>query len=442
MDQLRGKTISATAEGKMTRRESALPPDVVAHAMEWLTHGDVASAAAVCRGWSGGCSSEKLWRLQYARTFSNQGGGGGGKQGEDVKGDGSVVSALPPPPPVCSDSKVVCADGASTLWRSRFARRLSIERNWEELSRGDRGAADASRFASHTFGKQSRSVTSICVWWGLGVLITSSMDNNVRVWELESGACERVLEGHTSVVWCLAGDSSQDLVVSGSGDRTLRVWQVSTGQCLQILAAGTGVYSVALLPNKVIVSGGDGGVIKVWDGEQGTCTKTLTGGGTVVGAVVSDGKRIFSGQHSGDIRMFEMESGACTETLLHAPREVRYVPCAVRCLLLSPSGDALVAGCDDGKIRAWDLLSDDRTPREFEKTESKWEDSVYSLSWQEGVGLMRVVVGHLGGVRVYDFETGRSVFSLACPFTIAAADLHRLVSAPRRKDVKLLDLSA
>jgi WD40 repeat protein len=242
-----------------------------------------------------------------------------------------------------------------------------------------------------------------------------------------------VIEGHTDDVISLTGDESQDLLVSGSGDNTVRVWQVSTGQCLHVLRGHTEwVFSVALLPNKVIVSSASG-EIKVWDGEQGgACTMTLTGVGTsAVRAVVSDGKRIFSGDSAGDIRLFDMESGTCTEVLFHAPDDVR-------CLLLSPKRDALLAGCIDGKIRVWDdLASDDRTPREFKAQGG----DLRSLSWQQGVGPMRVVSGHADGMRVWDFETGECVFSLATTGARSAADLHRLVYMSV-KDIKMLDFSA
>jgi WD40 repeat protein len=193
------------------------------------------------------------------------------------------------------------------------------------------------------------------------------------------------------------------------------------------------VCSVAVLRNKVIVSGDDAGESKVWDGEQGggACTKTLTGGGTsTVCAMVSVGKRIFSGDRGGDIRLFDMESGACTEVFFYSPE-------AVYCLLLR--GDVLVASCVDGKIRVWDDLgSDDRTPREFKGVGR----AACSLSWQEGVGPIRVVSSHNDGVRLWDFETGTCVMFLATTdySLAAAADLHRLVYS-EDNDIKTLDLA-
>jgi WD40 repeat protein len=99
----------------------------------------------------------------------------------------------------------------------------------------------------------------------------------------------------------------------------------------------------------------------------------------------------------------------------------------------------LVAGCHDGKIRVWDDLgSDNRTPREFKAQ----GDKVLSLSWQEGVGPLRLVSRHRDGVRLWDFDTGECVMFLAMAKGVRAlsADLHRLVYS-QDKDIKVLDLS-
>jgi WD40 repeat protein len=423
---------TTTEEAKKKKRaglrKRAFPSAVVAFMMEWLGYEGVSSAAAVCKGWSAGCASEWLWRLQYTRKWAGY-GPGKEKEGE---GEGStVVVATPPPPlplPPCAESKAICVQGEITSWRVRFARRLAIDRNWRELA----DDASAGRFASRILSEHEDSVYCMCVWWERGLVINGSSDSTIHVWSLDSGACESVLEGHTSYVLCLAGDEAQDLVVSGSRDKTVRLWEVSSGQCLHVLRGHTGiVWTVALLSNKVIVSGGGQGEIKMWDGEQGgACTMSLTGGGTsTVRAVVSDGKRIISGDDAGDIGLFDMESGACTDILFHAPDEMF-------CLLLRE--DVLVAGCHDGKIRVWDdLSSGDRTPREFKEQGG----AVYSLSWQEGVGTMRVVSSHEDGMRLWDFETGECVFFWASDVWLAAADLHRLVYV-EGDDMKMLDLSS
>jgi WD40 repeat protein len=92
-----------------------------------------------------------------------------------------------------------------------------------------------------------------------GSRIVSASDRTLRVWNVVTGECERVLEGHgrvsaflsvrscnstrlllqlvTSV--CTFPDGSR--VVSGSDDQTLRSWNVDTGVCDGVFEGHGGV---------------------------------------------------------------------------------------------------------------------------------------------------------------------------------------------------------
>ena len=67
-------------------------------------------------------------------------------------------------------------------------------------------------------------VDSVCFSPDGRRLASSSYDRTVRLWDVETGACVRTLEGHSSTVWsvCFSPDGKQ--VASGSADRTARVW--------------------------------------------------------------------------------------------------------------------------------------------------------------------------------------------------------------------------
>jgi WD40 repeat protein len=63
-----------------------------------------------------------------------------------------------------------------------------------------------------------------------GQAVSWSDDGTLRVWELSSGRCTAVLEGHTCWVNGVAlGSDGQ--AVSWSDDGTLRVWELSSGRC-------------------------------------------------------------------------------------------------------------------------------------------------------------------------------------------------------------------
>ena len=76
--------------------------------------------------------------------------------------------------------------------------------------------------------------------------LTGADDKTVRLWDVETGRCLRVLEGHTDSVWSVAWSADQRRALSGSDDKTVRLWDVETGRCLRVLEGHTDdVWSVA-----------------------------------------------------------------------------------------------------------------------------------------------------------------------------------------------------
>ncbi len=74
-------------------------------------------------------------------------------------------------------------------------------------------------------------------------------DNNIRVWDLQSGRCIHTFGGHTATVRCIkitrpertaAGTDEaapeQPLVVSGSRDCTLRVWRLPSREDSEVVS--------------------------------------------------------------------------------------------------------------------------------------------------------------------------------------------------------------
>lgn len=95
------------------------------------------------------------------------------------------------------------------------------------------------------------------------IIISSSLDNTIKIWDSKTGKCLRTLFGHVQGIWGLDYDKLR--IVSGSHDRTLRVWDTESGRCLYTLEGHNGpVTSVALSDTK-IVSTADDGEIKIWD---------------------------------------------------------------------------------------------------------------------------------------------------------------------------------
>lgn len=61
-----------------------------------------------------------------------------------------------------------------------------------------------------------------------GTLVTASLDDTVRVWDLNAGRCIGMLEGHLSSVRCLQVE--ENIVATGSMDATIRLWDLSKAE--------------------------------------------------------------------------------------------------------------------------------------------------------------------------------------------------------------------
>jgi WD40 repeat protein len=75
-----------------------------------------------------------------------------------------------------------------------------------------------------TLTGHTAEVSGVCVCGINGLIVSSSHDCTVRVWDSGTGACVDVLSGHTEPVYCVAVLNDGHTVVSGSKDKTLRVW--------------------------------------------------------------------------------------------------------------------------------------------------------------------------------------------------------------------------
>ena len=63
------------------------------------------------------------------------------------------------------------------------------------------------------------------------LLVSSSQDCTVRLWDVQSGTqIGRPLKGHKDNVKCVAFSHNGQHVVSGSHDQTVRLWDVETGR--------------------------------------------------------------------------------------------------------------------------------------------------------------------------------------------------------------------
>jgi WD40 repeat protein len=189
-----------------------------------------------------------------------------------------------------------------------------------------------------------------------------SEDKTLRLWDIQSGACLKVLAGHTNGIdGALAMIDGR--VLSWSGDKTLRVWDVQSGTCLKVLEGhGTPVAGALALSDGRVLSWSFDERLRLWDVQSGACLKVLEGHTKeVIGAAVLSDGRILSWSEDRTLRLWDSQSGACLKWWWG--KALRSWDGRRACLkVLEGHTEAIngAAALRDGRILSW---SDDETLR-------------------------------------------------------------------------------
>ncbi|NXV22667.1 FBW10 protein, partial [Cepphus grylle] len=179
-----------------------------------------------------------------------------------------------------------------------------------------------------------------------GFILSASFDLSIRCWNICSGACMKVFNGHCGTITCL--DFHEEQFVSGARDGMVKVWSLESGKCLKTLKHGSGVW-VVKMDGARVVSGCNRGLVKVWCAETGTLLKTLEGHQGPVKCLSFDQWHLVTGSTDGYALGWSM-LGNLKRCLIafHHPKEVL----SLEFLYLR-----VISGCADGKIRVFNFLT-------------------------------------------------------------------------------------
>jgi len=181
---------------------------------------------------------------------------------------------------------------------------------------------------------------------------SGSRDKTIRLWDPLTGSCCQMLSGHEDIVNCVVYSPKGDQIASASDDFTVRLWHIAAGECSHIFKSHSDeVWWIAFSPQgDQVASASKDKTIRLWDVESGNCCHILEGHNRATAAVVYSpkGDQILSGGNDGTVRVWDVQSGACRHTMTgHAV--------VVFCLAFSPKGDMVASGSSDKTVRLWDV---------------------------------------------------------------------------------------
>lgn len=214
-----------------------------------------------------------------------------------------------------------------------------------------------------THGGQVLSVASC------GDLLLAGLEKGaIFIWRFDPATASFLpaasLVGHTASVVALEPSSiaSSKLFYSGSTDGTIRLWDLGTGQCLQVLQGHTGPVTKLLSSEQYLLSTSLDGSVKVWglntsssahtpllqlqytyplEAAKEGCSSVLA----LCGVIDQDSKPIlFCASSDSTVRILELPS--------FTERGVLFTPHPIRAMDTGSAG-LLFLGGSDGGITVW-----------------------------------------------------------------------------------------
>ncbi|XP_013773075.1 lissencephaly-1 homolog [Limulus polyphemus] len=204
------------------------------------------------------------------------------------------------------------------------------------------------------------------------LLVSSSEDATIKVWDYETGDYEKTMKGHTDSVQDIAFDHTGKWLVSCSADMSIKLWDFQVYECVKTMHGHDhNVSSVTFTPSgDHVMSCSRDRTIKMWEVATGYCIKTFTGHREWVRMVRvnQDGSLIASCSNDQTVRVWVVTTKECKLEL----REHDHV---VECIAWAPenatpmvseaagadnkrgakTGPFLLSGSRDKTLKMWDI---------------------------------------------------------------------------------------
>jgi WD40 repeat protein len=198
-------------------------------------------------------------------------------------------------------------------------------------------------------------------------LVTSSIDETAKIWNVESGELLATVTGHVGngeriAALEISPDGTQ--LATGAGDRSIKVWDLTTTETsidqpvLTIPVETEFINDVAFSPDgsRLAIGKEDGSII-VWDitGTEGQMLLELIGhaGSTIAVDFSPDGSRLASASADGSVRIWDMTRNGQELLTLSSHTDV------VVGVAFSPDGEQVASASFDGTVQVYLLDVDE-----------------------------------------------------------------------------------
>ena len=312
---------------------------------------------------------------------------------EEMDDAATLGNSPPPETEPDGDTEIIDEDEADTFMSESIYQKLpSPKSKRKSLTRRKSTPIRHEHLPSGTKLRELQAhndmITALDFDAPFGTMVTSALDDTVRVWDLNLGRCIGLLEGHQASVRCLQVEDS--IVATGSMDASIRLWDLS--QADYALYEDTPSQSTIQEENE-----NDDGLAYEDPETQSSPTPqprssdmrncaltTLSGHVAEITALNFHGETLVSGSADKTLRQWDLTKGRCVQTLdvlwaaaqASATINTNPTPNSASSLtgfrntgsrIPDSSADfvgalqcfdaALACGTADGMVRLWDLRS-------------------------------------------------------------------------------------
>jgi len=100
---------------------------------------------------------------------------------------------------------------------------------------------------------------------GSTLILSSSSDRNVKIWDIRSKSTVVCLKGHSATVNCVDFSPDGNWIVSGDDIGHSKLWSLSTSKCIHEFHDKQPIHDVAFHPEELVLATAAGKVVRFWD---------------------------------------------------------------------------------------------------------------------------------------------------------------------------------
>lgn len=93
-------------------------------------------------------------------------------------------------------------------------------------------------------------------------IVSGSVDQTARVWDIDARECLGILKGHTGTVWSVTMDAKK--ILTGSADKDVRIWLRDTLECVQTVHCHSRTVKTLCVERRMFMTGSSDNCLALW----------------------------------------------------------------------------------------------------------------------------------------------------------------------------------